>query len=321
MTVLQAVASYLPPVARPVSEAADELRLSASDAKIYEKFYGLRDYRVDPAATGADLLVRAARSLPSLGRIAHRVRYVLHAKSVPPSGPHASSPVQAARAALGLSGAAAFAVTQHACASGLLALDLAGRLLAADDDPDALALVLTGEKTSPIVNAAMPAPTVTGESSAACLVGRDGDGDGDVLLSYEWQVDGEFRAGTAMPSATRSRFHQRYPQTLADVIRTAVRRAGLELSDLAIILPHNVNRASWVRVAGLLGLPLDRVYLDNVPVTGHSFCADPFINYRSAVDADRLPPGRPYLLASVGLGAVYAAMVLRARGSVRRWTA
>jgi 3-oxoacyl-[acyl-carrier-protein] synthase-3 len=317
MTVLQAVATYVPPVARPLSEAADELHLSASDAKIYEKFYGLRDYRVDRAATGADLLEHAARSLPSLGRAAHRVRYVLHAKSVPPSGPHADPPVQAVRAALGLSGAVAFAVTQHACASGLLALDLAGRLLAADD-PDALALVLTGEKADPTVNQVMPAPTVTGESSAACLVGRAGDGD--VLLSYEWRVDGEFRDGIAMPPPTRSRFHQRYPETLAEVIRVAARRAGLELSDLAMILPHNVNRASWVRVAALLGLPLDRVYLDNVPITGHSFCADPFVNYRSALDADLLPPGRPYLLASVGLGAVYAAMVLLARGTAGRWT-
>ena len=319
MTVLHAVATYVPPVAQPLSQVADELQLSATDARIYEKFYGLRDYRVDRSATGTDLLIRAARSLPSLGRSAHRVRYVLHAKSVPPSGPHANSPAQSVRADLGLSGAVAFAVTQHACASGLLALDLAGRLLAADDEPDALALVLTGEKADPTVNQVMPAPTVTGESSAACLVGRAGDGD--VLLSYAWQVDGEFRDGTTMPESTRSRFHQRYPDTLAQVIRTAVERAGIELGHLSIILPHNVNRASWVRVVGLLGLPLDRVYLDNVPITGHSFCADPFVNYRSAVDADLLPAGRPYLLASVGLGAVYAAMVLRARGFARRWTA
>lgn len=317
MTVLQSVATYVPPTARSVGDAADELRLSATEAAVLRKFYGLRDYRVDRAATAADLVERAARALPTLALVAGRVRYVLHAKSVPPSGPHARPPVQSVRAALGLSGAVAFAVTQHACASGLLALDLAGRLLAADD-PDALALVLAGEKAYPAVNRTMPAPTVTGEASAAFLVGRSGDGDR--VLSYEWRVDGEFRDGTAMSGPTRSRFHQRYPQTLAAVVRAAVARAGLQLSDLSMILPHNVNRASWVRVAGLLGLPLERVYLDNVPVTGHAFCADPFVNYRCAVDADRLPPGRPYLLASVGLGAVYAAMVLQARGPAGGWS-
>lgn len=317
MTVLQAVATYVPPTARSVADAAGDLQLSATEAAVLQKFYGLRDYRVDRAATAADLVERAARALPSLGRVARRIRYVLHAKSVPPSGPHATPPVQSVRSALGLSGAVGFAVTQHACASGLLALDLAGRLLAAHE-PDALALVLTGEKAYPSVNRTMPAPTVTGEASAACLVARSGAGD--LVLSYEWRVDGEFRDGTAMPGPTRSRFHQRYPQALAEVVQAAVARAGLELSDLAMILPHNVNRASWVRVAALLGLPLDRVYLDNVPVTGHAFCADPFVNYRCAVDADRLEPGRPYLLASVGLGAVYAAMVLQARGPAGRWS-
>lgn len=317
MTVLQAVATYVPPTARSVADAAGDLQLSATEAAVLQKFYGLRDYRVDRAATAADLVERAARALPSLGRVARRIRYVLHAKSVPPSGPHATPPVQSVRSALGLSGAVGFAVTQHACASGLLALDLAGRLLAAHE-PDALALVLTGEKAYPSVNRTMPAPTITGEASAACLVARSGAGD--LVLSYEWRVDGEFRDGTTMPGPTRSRFHQRYPQALAEVVQAAVARAGLELSDLAMILPHNVNRASWVRVAALLGLPLDRVYLDNVPVTGHAFCADPFVNYRCAVDADRLEPGRPYLLASVGLGAVYAAMVLQARGPAGGWS-
>jgi 3-oxoacyl-[acyl-carrier-protein] synthase-3 len=318
MTVLQAVAAYVPPVGQPLGEVAEELHLSAAETRIYEKFYGLRDYRVDRAATAADLMIRAAQALPTLGRAAHRVRYVLHAKTVPPSGSHADPPVQAVLTALGLIRAVSFAVSQHACASGLLALDLAGRLLADDVDPDALALVLCGEKAYPQVSRLMPAPTVMGESSAACLVGRGGDGD--AVLSYEWCVDGEFRDGPGMSEATRSRFHQRYPHTLADVIRAAVTKAGLELTDIGIVLGHNVNRASWVRVAKLLELPIDRVFLNNVPVTGHSFCADPFVNYASAVAADLLPPGRPYLMAGVGLGAVYAAMVLRAREPAGGWT-
>ena len=61
----------------------------------------------------------------------------------------------------------------------------------------------------------------------------------------------------------------------------------------------------------LLGIPLARVFLDNVPVTGHCFAADPFINYVSARDAGRLRPGDLYLMASVGLGATFSAMVLR----------
>ena len=59
----------------------------------------------------------------------------------------------------------------------------------------------------------------------------------------------------------------------------------------------------------IIGLPLERVFLDNVPVTGHCFCADPFINYRTALDLGRLRPGDHYLIAAVGLGATFSAMV------------
>ena len=89
----------------------------------------------------------------------------------------------------------------------------------------------------------------------------------------------------------------------------AVARAGLELDDIDLILPHNVNTVSWKRLCQAMGVPVARVLLDNVPVTGHSFCADAFINYRTAAERGRLHPGRKYLIAAVGSGATFSAMV------------
>jgi 3-oxoacyl-[acyl-carrier-protein] synthase-3 len=97
---------------------------------------------------------------------------------------------------------------------------------------------------------------------------------------------------------------------VADVAREAVREAGLGWDDIGIVLPHNVNRVSWVQIAKLIGLPLDRVYLDGIPRYGHCFAADPFLNYVAARDAGLLVPGRPYMMVAAGLGAVASAMVL-----------
>jgi len=55
---------------------------------------------------------------------------------------------------------------------------------------------------------------------------------------------------------------------------------------------------------------MHRVYLDNIPRTGHCFCSDPFLNLVSLRDEGRLVPGARYLLTAVGLGATYAAMVI-----------
>jgi 3-oxoacyl-[acyl-carrier-protein] synthase-3 len=148
-----------------------------------------------------------------------------------------------------------------------------------------------------------------GEASAACLVGAAGAGD--QLLAYTARVFGAYHGITARTGPLAAEFEHMYVPALADIIRDTLAQAGLGLDDLRLILPHNVNRLSWTRLCHLMDLPLDRVMMDNIPVTGHCFCADPFINYVHARDTGRLRPGEHYLMASVGLGATFSAMLFR----------
>jgi 3-oxoacyl-[acyl-carrier-protein] synthase-3 len=48
-----------------------------------------------------------------------------------------------------------------------------------------------------------------------------------------------------------------------------------------------------------------------VPLLGHSFCADPFVNFVGLRDSAQLRTGDFYLTAVVGLGATFAAAVFR----------
>ncbi|NGN68618.1 3-oxoacyl-ACP synthase [Streptomyces sp. A7024] len=253
-------------------------------------------------------LVSAGRRLAGLKGNEHRVSYVISGRTIPICAKASQHPVHEAADELGLSHAQVFTVLQQACASGLAAVDLAGRLLAEDGDPDALALVLTGEKTHWKRARMLPGTTVMGESSAACLVSHRGGGD--VLRGYVTRTYGEY-ANVDLPGAYGEEFERRYPVMLTDAIRDAVAAAGIELDDLAWILPHNVNRISWARAAKLLDLPRSRILLDNVPVTGHCFCADGFVNYATLRESGRLRPGDFYLMAAVGLGATFAAAVFR----------
>ncbi|GHJ48864.1 3-oxoacyl-ACP synthase [Catellatospora sp. TT07R-123] len=310
-TTLTAVAAYLPETEFTLEEAAEVLGLSDQELKRYRRFFGLDRVRWAPQARQADLLVEALRRLPDLDAHRSRIRYAVHARTIEPTGPYAAQPLHEALAAVGLGHVQAFAISQHACASGLLSVDLAGRLLTADGDPDALVLVLTGEKTYPHVARFMPAAMVMGESSAACLVGLDGARDR--VLAYTTRTFGEFHAITARSGPLAAQFEQMYIPALADLITdtVAAAAAGLTLADLRLVLPHNVNRISWTRLGRLLDLPLDRLMLDNIARTGHCFCADPFINYVRALELGLLRPGDHYLMASVGLGATFSAMLLR----------
>jgi 3-oxoacyl-[acyl-carrier-protein] synthase III len=308
MTVLEEVSAYLPAAEIPIEAVVSPDGLPLQQAKVFRRFYGLDTVRWDPDAGLAEILLSAARKLTALRGREHLVRYVIAARTLHSVVPEPVSVLSEVCQGLGLSHATAFAVTQHACASGLLAVDLAGRLLAADGDPEALALVLAGEKAFTPSAQFIPATTVMGEGTAAVLVRLNGTADR--MLSYASRIRGEYSNGLFLPHDLAARFQQEYPVVLSEVIRAAVREAGLDLSDIDLMLPHNVNRTSWVRLCQQLGYPIERVFLDNIPVTGHCFCADPFINLQNAVERGRLALGDRYVMVAVGLGSTFSAMVL-----------
>ncbi|WP_224274568.1 3-oxoacyl-[acyl-carrier-protein] synthase III C-terminal domain-containing protein [Streptomyces sp. LS1784] len=309
MTSFQDLADFWPTQCDSVGDYLRRCGIGESRARLYERYFGFSEIRVADGISPADQLVSAARNLSHLDDRRRHIRYILQARTLPVGAPYPSSTVHQVRAALGLEHAQAFCVTQHACASGLLAVELAGRLLAGAGDPEALALVVTGEKAIGVETRVIPETGVMGECTAAILVGLGGRHDR--VLSYATATQGDFEDGAAMTDEQRARFQDVYPQVLADVIASAVQRAGSQIDDIDLILPHNVNRMSWLPVLRRLGLRgSERLFLRNLPLIGHCFGADPFINYLTARNEGRLRRGRRYVLTSVGLGATFSAMVV-----------
>ena len=314
VTALDAVAVYLPPTLVPVEDLADRLELTDIQVKLFRRFHELREIRLAGPESAADLLMGAAAALAELRDNADRVRYVVYGRAMPVTEPYPVNRIDEVRRALGLEHALAFTVTQQSCAGGLLAIALAGRLLADDaaaEPPpgpgrEPLALVLTGEKTFTRHAQLIPGTSVFGEASAACLVSADGPRNR--LLAYACAQRGEF---DVVGGGSPSKFQREYLPALAAVIRQAVDQAGIGLDDLRLILPHNVNVVTWQRLCILLRYPLDRVVLDNVAAGGHLFCSDAFVNYRTAMRRGLLAPGDRYLVATVGSGegATFAAMI------------
>lgn len=309
MTAIVSVAGHLPGTV-PLASLQAELRLTDIGLRKLLKFYGLLDIcRSDESEV--DSLVAVAGKLESLAGAEDRVRYVVRAKTMPISHAYPDAPLRQACDALGLGHATSFTVTDHACASGLLAVDMCGMLLAADGDPGALALVLLGEKAFTHLARTIADVAVMGEGFAAVLVRAAADGDADRLLGYATRTHGDAAGSVAMTPAQAEKFRLVYHDAVAEVVHAALDVAGVAITDVGLLLPHNVNTVSWHRTAEAIGLPVERVFLDNVKVTGHCFCADPFINYRTAIDRGRLTRGDHYVMVSVGLGSTFSAMVFQ----------
>jgi 3-oxoacyl-[acyl-carrier-protein] synthase-3 len=312
MTALEAVSVYLPPVRASIESLAGPLGLTDMQVKLFRRFHGLREIGRDPDVSLYGLLMAAAAGLDALRGQEHRVRYVLYARAMPVVAPYPVNPLHEVCRALGLGHALAFTVTHQSCAGGLLAIDIAGRLLAADSEPGGdsqagpLALILSGEKAFTREAQMFTDTTVFGEGAAACLVSAYGATDR--MLSYASSVRGEFDSPTGENDA---RLQREYRPSLAEVMRRALDEAGLTFDDIRVVLPHNVNLVTWQRMCTLLKFPRDRVVLDNIASSGHVFCADLFVNYRTACERGLLQPGDRYLAAAVGAGggATFAAMV------------
>ena len=308
MTALEAVSVYLPRTRVPIETLAGPLGLTDMQVKLFRRFHGLREVGRDPDVSPYDLLMKAAVGLDALRGQEHRVRYVLYARTMPVTGPYPVNPLHEVCRTLGLGHALAFTVTHQSCASGLLAIDMAGRLLASDasDGPEPLALILSGEKAFTREAQVFADTTIFGEGASACLVSAFGARDR--MLAYASNVRGDFDSDTG---ANDARLQREYRPSLAEVMRQALDEAGLTLDDIRVVLPHNVNLVTWQRMCLLLKFPRERVVLDNIPTSGHVFCADVFANYQTACERGLLQPGDRYLAAAVGAGggATFAAMV------------
>ena len=319
MTALAGVGVYVPEERVPIEVPAERFGLTPMQMKIFRRYHGLGEVTRAPKEELIDLLRAAVADLKGFGEVKHRIRYVMHARSFSVVVPYPENPVRKLCDELGLEHAGAFAVGHHACSSGLLAVEVAGRLLAADadghsdggdgegdGDSGALALILAGEKAFTPQSQMVPDTSFFGEGAAACLVRAAGERDR--LLAYAVDLRGEFDDDSA---ETAAQYQSIYADALADAIKAAVDRSGTPMDEIALILPHNVNLVAWRKVCRRLGVPPAKVVLDNVATLGHVFCADAFINYRTAQQRGLLRRGERYVMAAAGagFGAAFAALV------------
>ncbi|MFE0171830.1 3-oxoacyl-[acyl-carrier-protein] synthase III C-terminal domain-containing protein [Streptomyces sp. NPDC059002] len=309
MTSVVAVSSHLPETV-PVHGLKESLGLKDQEVRRFTRLYGLDRICQAPGRSEAELLTAAAGKLEGLAGQEDRVRYVIQAKGIRTTAPYPDRPLREVRESLGLRRARTFAVADHGCATGLLALDVAGLLLAADGDPDALALVLAGEKTMTPFSQWIADVSIMGEATAAVLLAPGGGRDR--VLGYASRIHGRADGLIDLSGSGLAKEASRiYQDALQEVVLAATEEAGITVADLDLVLPHNVNRVSWTVAAKNLGIPVDRIFLDNIGATGHSFCADPFINYQSARERGLLRPGDHYLMTSAGLGQTFAATILQ----------
>lgn len=296
--------------------AAGEL---ASDPDLLERF-GFSTVHVATSETPYDLALQAARSLLNEQGAAPESVDLLFYSGTPSLAfsPAGSCPDAAERLAsfrrfqypatrlqyeLGLERAGVVALDQLACTSLFEAVRLARALCASGE---AERVLCVSAEFFPANAGREAIYNCTSDAACALLVESTGERNRivaalQVTKGYYWDGDG-----------MRNELVASYFPTSRHVWHETLSRAGWRTEDVTWVLPHNVSMRSWDVLAGLVGIPRERIWSRNIARDGHTLAGDNFINLRDAIQAGAVRPGDRLLLFSFGYGAHWTALALEA---------
>ncbi|MGA5063671.1 3-oxoacyl-[acyl-carrier-protein] synthase III C-terminal domain-containing protein [Streptomyces exfoliatus] len=306
MITLEAIESHFPARTVSVEDRAAELGLTAEQTHMFRRHFGIDRMRYEPSLGIVEQLVPAAeRALAGTSPAA--VRHLVFAHALHGADQLSPDTLREVARRLGLEHANAFAVTQQNCAVSMSALDIAGTLLQAEEDPSARALVVVGDKPLTQEAQLIMNTCVVADGTAAALVANDGPGV--PVRSFATRTLGQFSDGVLSTPETFRAAAEARPRVLAEVMEEAVRSAGCTLDDVQWFVPPSPNLVFWQDA-----VPDDelraRFFLDNIPRYSHCLAADVLANYVTLREEKRLEPDRPVMLVAIGVGMTFSAMVV-----------
>jgi 3-oxoacyl-[acyl-carrier-protein] synthase-3 len=232
-----------------------------------------------------------------------------------------------AQALLGCTNAFAIDV-MAACTGFLYALSVAeGYLMAGRAE---VVLGIASEKMSSIIDWNDRSTCVLFGDGAGATVLRRANGSGRGILSSVMRSDGNlaellYRPGggaaepvsQAMLDGGRHLMQMEGREVFKNAVRSmseacdvALKRAGLTVDDIDLLIPHQANIRIIEATAKYAGLPLDKVFI-NVDRYGNMSSASVPVGLDEALEQGRIGPGSNILTVAFGAGLTWGAMALR----------
>jgi len=315
-------ASLLPGPPRTTAEIAAALPVHRDPAE-WEKKTGIKTrHWAEPGTRVAPLAAEALRAaLDVAGIPATALRRIIFVTS---GSPDLTFPATAngVAAGLGLSGSCDAFDVQNACMGFLTAFDLAARSVATGLGPIG---VVSGELNSRGIQLSDHRPyLVFGDAIGAAIVGAARPGEG--VLAAFYGNDGTLPADVfgEEPSLTGKREHAQFRKPSAELfaiafgaLRTAIEHvlaeARVRLSEIEWVLPHQPNGVMVKLFIEQLGVDPARVMVV-VDTIGSVASASIPVALDRLFRTGRVRPGDRILMAGVGGGVSYGAVLYRVGG-------
>jgi 3-oxoacyl-[acyl-carrier-protein] synthase-3 len=192
----------------------------------------------------------------------------------------------------GLDGAIAIGVNQQACTALLGSLRLAHGLLATEPGFDKV-FCLTADRF-PDGAIYEQSYNLISDGGAGWVMSREPRG-----FRY---LGGHHITNGALVMASDDESVGTYFNYTHRLIHQALARTGLAMSEIAWIVPQNMNVKAWQILARLLKIDFERVFFDPLPRCAHVISGDPVINLLHLDRAGKLARGDKLLMVMAGYG-------------------
>ncbi|CAN5274159.1 hypothetical protein BH23GEM2_BH23GEM2_01990 [soil metagenome] len=317
---ISGLAYHLPSFRRSLRELeADGLLRGSADTLAS---FGFEYVHIARDESHVDMAIQAARQALDESAVARAdVGLVLYASALatsatmapPREGPDApvlrldtveqcfEYPVSALQAELELTSATVAGVNQQGCASLMSAIRIGRAMLAAE--PELRNVLCVGADVFPEHTPRDLVYNVISDGACAALLS---EGARNRILACRQVTKGDYWNAATLEHEVIAAY---FP-TARNLIAETLDAADLTLDDIALIVPHNVSRRSWDILRGLLRLPEERVFADNIARVGHTIAADNLLNLRDILDRGLVTRGDRLLLFTFGFGLNWSCMVV-----------
>lgn len=269
-------ASHFLPAYKPVAEWVQQQQLPREVLRLLHEngmryFHHAGDSSVEHLASGA------LRELMNDHPIdPGSVDLLVFVHSLQTSSPPAPASLAARlSASFGLHRAGSFALSGQNCASLLAALRLISSLMRADHSLQRVILVSAdracGERYRNF-------GAFSFESDGACALLIDRHHPFNRAIAFAGHVDGRHHAGFRRSGARAHEYRALYGLIAHRLIHRTVQASGLRLHEFRHLLPINVDRHVFERLAQGLQMPSEWVHTANTAQHGHVMCSDVVIN-------------------------------------------
>lgn len=296
------IAVYIPPILKKVTDCYELIGINLVEAKIYEKIFKIKQIPIAQESTSYDFFAKVVQELlKNNPQCLVTTELIIYAHTSSITNVFGQSLVRFIQQKFGFKNAICFGITLNKCVSSIASLDLISNYLFKNNK--STAIILSGEICFSSTLRHVPGMSVAGDACCAVLIGEQTDKPR--LIAYGTSIDGLYAKGIWLNREERAIYDNKYISFVSSYITNVLSKYNLSLDDIDIIIPHNINEPSWLKVAQRLNVKSKKIFLDNISQIGHILGADVYINLKKSQDLNYIKPNMKSFMFSVGLGASY----------------